>query len=310
MDHESSTNTDAEGGTTTPLSFDTRNGNLITVHPSLVSVFSNNQNNSLRRHASDDDFQSAKTREADMPITPMTSRPHCLAAQQNTGMGTGSTGTNQDYTMRRIRSRSLGAAQEAAQALQKQHGYVSPLAALSNGIATQRVVPDSIPEASRLPKQRTSSPSNAPAAATTNSIGICVLYGLINATIVLPVLMSFGSIIYRDAAFGPYMPVLVKLTVVSGIVHQVVFSTFSALPFAVGQVQDAGLIFLSGMSSYMVQYCREYSIHNNHNTDIDDATMLATVTVGLGLCTALLGCGLVLIGKLQLAQYVQMLPTR
>lgn len=66
---------------------------------------------------------------------------------------------------------------------------------------------------------------------------IYILYGLINATIVLPVIMSFGSIIYHDPFFRPYLPVLVKLTVFSGMVHQVCFSSISSLPFAVGQVQ-------------------------------------------------------------------------
>jgi len=136
---------------------------------------------------------------------------------------------------------------------------------------------------------------------TKNPAWICALYGLINATIVLPVLMSFGAIIYRDEAFSPYMPVLVKLTLVSGIVHQLCFSTLSSLPFAVGQVQDAGLIFLSSMASSMVQHCR--------SRGVDDESMLATVTVGLSLCTALLGLGLVLVGYFGLAQYVQMLPT-
>ena len=132
------------------------------------------------------------------------------------------------------------------------------------------------------------------------------LYGIINAFIVLPVLMSFGSIIYRDEAFAPYMPVLVKLTVVSGMVHQLCFSSISGLPFAVGQVQDAGLIFLSSMAGSLVEYCK--SRHHQDN-DNDDEVMLATVTVGLSLATALLGLGLVVIGKLRLAQYVQLLPT-
>ena len=134
---------------------------------------------------------------------------------------------------------------------------------------------------------------------------ITVLYGMINAIIVLPVLMSFGSIIYRDDAFAPYIPVLIKLTLVSGIVHQLCFSTFSSLPFAVGQVQDAGLIFLSSMASDMVQSCRL----QHHDEPDSDAIMLATVTVGLALATALLGCGLVMIGYLNLGQYVQLLPT-
>jgi len=128
-----------------------------------------------------------------------------------------------------------------------------------------------------------------------------VLYGAINCTIVLPVIMSFGNIIYRDNAFADYMPVLIKLTLFSGMVHQLCFSIFSTLKFAVGSVQDAGLIFLSKMAGDMVRYCRE-----NH---YDDEVMLATVTVGLGLAAAALGVGLILIGRLGLASYVQMLPT-
>jgi hypothetical protein len=135
----------------------------------------------------------------------------------------------------------------------------------------------------------------------TNPAWISIMYGMINATIILPVLMSFGSIIYRDQAFAPYMPVLVKMTVVSGVVHQLCFSMFSSLPFAVGQVQDAGLIFLSQMASRMVDHCK--------SRGYDDETMLATVTVGLSLSTAFLGICLVILGQLQLAQYVQLLPT-
>ena len=134
-----------------------------------------------------------------------------------------------------------------------------------------------------------------------NPIWLCVMYGLINATIVLPVLMSFASIIYRDPAFAPAMPTLVKLTLVSGMIHQVCFSTFSSLPFAVGQVQDAGLIFLSSMATTIVDYCR------SHGHDLE--TVLATATIGIPMATAFLGVGLIVLGRWQLAQYVQLLPT-
>lgn len=134
-----------------------------------------------------------------------------------------------------------------------------------------------------------------------NPPSISITYGLINAAIVLPVLISFGSIIYHDDFFRPYIPLLVKLCVVSGTVHQLCFSTFSSLPFAVGQVQDAGLIFLSKIASDLVRRCKE----EGH----DDDEILATVTVGLGLCTALLGLGLLIIGYFNLASTVQLLPT-
>ena len=134
-----------------------------------------------------------------------------------------------------------------------------------------------------------------------NSVWICIMYGLINATIVLPVLISFASIIYRDEAFASAMPTLVKLTLVSGMVHQVCFSTFSSLPFAVGQVQDAGLIFLSSMTTSIVEYCRI--------RHYDLQTVLATATICIPLATAFLGVGLILVGRWHLAQYVQLLPT-
>lgn len=130
---------------------------------------------------------------------------------------------------------------------------------------------------------------------------VSVMYGVVNAVIVLPVLMSFGNIIFHDEFFRPYLPVLVKLTVISGIVHQMCFSMFSTLPFAVGSVQDAGLIFLSTIASNIVRYCQEKGYENQ--------VTLATTLVGLSLFTACLGTGLIVIGRLRLAQYVQKLPT-
>jgi MFS superfamily sulfate permease-like transporter len=137
---------------------------------------------------------------------------------------------------------------------------------------------------------------------------ISVLYGFINLAIVLPVIMSFGTIIYKDPAFAPYMPTLVKLTVLSGAVHQLCFSMMSSLPFAVGQVQDAGLIFLSSMASTIVTHCRTRALAYDDDVDVDQI-ILATATVMLSLCTALLGLGVVIIAKLRLATYIQMLPT-
>ena len=147
----------------------------------------------------------------------------------------------------------------------------------------------------------TSTGTNIFANEAPNPPSISITYGLINSAIVLPVLISFGSIIYHDDFFRPYIPLLVKLCVVSGTVHQICFSTFSSLPFAVGQVQDAGLIFLSKIASDLVRRCKE----EGH----DDEEILATVTIVLGLCTALLGLGLLIIGYFKLASTVQLLPT-
>jgi len=130
---------------------------------------------------------------------------------------------------------------------------------------------------------------------------LSLLYGLVNASICLPVIMSFGSIIYHDDFFRPYLSVLMKLTAVSGAVHQMTFSTFSSLPFAVGQVQDAGLIFLSAMARDLVSRLRSMGV--------DDKSILATVTIGLSLYTAALGLCLMLVGRFKLASYCQLLPS-
>jgi SulP family sulfate permease len=113
--------------------------------------------------------------------------------------------------------------------------------------------------------------------------------------------MSFGSIIYHHDFFRPYLSTLMKLTVLSGAVHQITFSTASSLPFAVGQVQDAGLIFLSSMSRDLVNQLQ--------SRGEDPETILATVCIGLSLSTALLGLALISVGKFRLASYMQMLPS-
>eukprot|EP00559_Dactyliosolen_fragilissimus_P004110 CAMPEP_0184862336 /NCGR_PEP_ID=MMETSP0580-20130426/6807_1 /TAXON_ID=1118495 /ORGANISM="Dactyliosolen fragilissimus" /LENGTH=736 /DNA_ID=CAMNT_0027360151 /DNA_START=145 /DNA_END=2351 /DNA_ORIENTATION=+ len=134
-----------------------------------------------------------------------------------------------------------------------------------------------------------------------NPTSMSIIYGLINSAIVLPIIMSFGSIIYSDAYFRPFLPLLVKLTVISGIVHQLCFCFCSTLPFSIGSVQDAGLIFLSSMASSIVTYCK--------SRGCDDEQILATTVIGLSIYTTLLGIGLIIIGKLKLATFVQSLPT-
>ncbi|KAM3572911.1 hypothetical protein VYU27_005111 [Nannochloropsis oceanica] len=127
-----------------------------------------------------------------------------------------------------------------------------------------------------------------------------VLYGLINASICLPASISFSTIIFRHEAFAPYLPVLVRLVLLSSAVHATIFVWLSSMPFAVGQVQDAGLIFLSSMASILADYCRQHKL--------SDAVLLSTTLVLLSLSTALVGLSLILMGKLQLASAVTYIP--
>lgn len=43
------------------------------------------------------------------------------------------------------------------------------------------------------------------------------MYGVLNTVILIPVMISFAQIIFRDPAFQPYMTDLIKLVLVSGV---------------------------------------------------------------------------------------------
>lgn len=127
------------------------------------------------------------------------------------------------------------------------------------------------------------------------------LYGLINTVVVAPVVVGFAAIIFRHPAFHKDPAVysqLVKLCLFSSAVHQTAFTCTSSLPFAIGQIQDAGLIFLSKIAGDIA----------TQMSDAPPAHMLATVLVTLSLSTALLGVALIFTGKWKLAGLVQYLP--
>eukprot|EP01041_Mallomonas_annulata_P006865 gene6865-13910_t len=124
--------------------------------------------------------------------------------------------------------------------------------------------------------------------------------GFINGLVTIPIMISFCSIIFRDHTFVDYMPSLVKLVLFSSMIHQITFTIFSTLPFAVGQVQDAGLIFLSGMTADIIYNCREKNINPEE--------MMSTILITLSLSTALLGVMLIITGYYKLASMMQYLP--
>lgn len=132
------------------------------------------------------------------------------------------------------------------------------------------------------------------------------LYGVINGILLIPVSIGFTSVIFSDAFFQPYLPMLVKLVLFSSMVHQITFTVYSSLPFAVGQVQDAGLIFLSAMASTTVQHLRERS--EEGEVALTASNVISTVLVELSLSTLMLGVILVVMGRLKLASLVQYLP--
>ncbi|KAI9918957.1 hypothetical protein PsorP6_011770 [Peronosclerospora sorghi] len=129
------------------------------------------------------------------------------------------------------------------------------------------------------------------------------VYGVLNTVILVPLMISFAQIIFRDPEFQPYMNDLVKLVLVSAAVHQLCFTCVSSLPFAMGQVQDAGLIFLSAMASSIIK-----SLHDMQGDAFSMEEVLATTLFTMAVSTAALGAALIVTGKLRLASFVQYLP--
>jgi len=90
--------------------------------------------------------------------------------------------------------------------------------------------------------------ANAKVQGSASTVLRTIAFGLVNALVMLPTNVAFASIIYKDSFFSDiqhnFLPQAIKLTFLSSAIHQICFLVFSSLPFAVGQVQDAGLIFM------------------------------------------------------------------
>lgn len=120
---------------------------------------------------------------------------------------------------------------------------------------------------------------------------------VVNACLCVPCLFGYASIIFAPPVFHPFLPLLTKLVILSSAVHQMVFSLVSPMWFAIGQVQDAGLVFLSHMCVIIAL----------STSSAEEA--VSTAVVLLGLSTALLGVVVTLVAKLRLSHWVSHIPT-
>lgn len=134
----------------------------------------------------------------------------------------------------------------------------------------------------------------------TKAARVGVTYGLINFVVCVPTLISYAAIVFHGREFDHDMPSLTKLFFLSSAVHQFVFTCKSTLKFAIGQVQDVGLIFLAQIAA------ATYEAAKKEDTPHDAA--VATVLVALALATVITGSVVWVMGKLRLSGYVQLLP--
>ena len=105
-------------------------------------------------------------------------------------------------------------------------------------------------------------------------------------------LQAYKGMLLQDHFFQPVLSDMVKLVFLSSGVHQVIFSVKSTLPYAVGQVQDVGLIFLSAMATSVVEACKKAG----QDREVTQGTVLVTLLV----TTFLVGILIILTGMVML----------
>ncbi|CAI5716071.1 unnamed protein product [Peronospora farinosa] len=147
--------------------------------------------------------------------------------------------------------------------------------------------------------EKTTSNSDTCSPARLVKVTNALLYGVINSILTIPCMYGYVTIIFGHPDFTSFMPALSKLVMLSSVVHQIMFTLLSSLPFAIGQVQDAGLIFLSAIAT---------SICNSLGQHVTLEAKVTTTVVTIGVATASLGVVLVLLGKFKLAGLVSYLP--
>lgn len=128
-------------------------------------------------------------------------------------------------------------------------------------------------------------------------------FGVVNSIRAIPTMYGYAAIIFSHPTFLHYMPALSKLVIFSSAIHQLMFTFMSSLPFAIGQVQNVGLIFLSAMATSICN-----SLNDNDDEDVTAEAKIATTIVTIGVATASLGVCLVVMGRFKLAALASYLP--
>ena len=104
-----------------------------------------------------------------------------------------------------------------------------------------------------------------------------------------PALVAFCAVVFKNPLYHVYVDPLCKLFFLASSLHQAVVCLRSAVPNAVGQVQDVGLIFLSAMASSVAGLCT--------TAGRDAASALGTSLLTMAVSTVLVGMGLVAVGE-------------
>ncbi|GLC59516.1 hypothetical protein PLESTB_001495700 [Pleodorina starrii] len=132
-----------------------------------------------------------------------------------------------------------------------------------------------------------------------SSLFNAIVFGVINAVVSMPTLIAYAAIVFKSPMYLPYLDSLCRFFFFSSGIHQLVFVGLSSLPFAIGQVQDVGLIFLSAMASDIALRV----------TGPDAAAVaLGSSLLAMTLSTFIVGLLTVVVARLKLADLVSYVP--
>lgn len=143
-------------------------------------------------------------------------------------------------------------------------------------------------------------PSVSAPPSPSSRLAVGVTYGVIQSIVALPTMVSFAAIVWRRGPYAPHLAALAKLAFLSSGLHQSVFTALSSLPYAVGQVQDVGLLLLSAMTADIAERAAA--------AKAPAAAAVATALVTLAAATAFTGIALLAMARAKAAGYVQNVP--
>lgn len=138
--------------------------------------------------------------------------------------------------------------------------------------------------------------THQPPQTSAQELSDAIVVGIINTIVSLPCTLAYVAIMFPSKRFIPFMPALSRLVFLGSAIHQVTFSCLSSLPFAIGQVQDVGLIFLSAMSTSVTSLL-PVSGETEEEQAATERLMVTTTLLAMTLSTAITGVLLIIVGK-------------
>ncbi|PRP83563.1 hypothetical protein PROFUN_09112 [Planoprotostelium fungivorum] len=140
-----------------------------------------------------------------------------------------------------------------------------------------------------------SSTSETPEASFVSRVGVNIMFGFIVFLIVMPNAFGFGGILTQNPKMKSFFPVVIQLSLMSNIVHQLVAVLQSRLVFNISMVQETNILFPALMVNIVAESTEENRV-------------IPTMFFVFAVTSILMGIGYYAIGRLNLVSIIQYIP--